>query len=90
MIYVGCVQAQALHGSLNLVDLAGSERLDRSGATGDRLKETQVRVCVCVCITYVYIYMCIYILCKEVPEPYPLTWSGERRAPQFPSCIRLI
>ena len=29
----------------HLVDLAGSERLDKSGATGDRLKETQVRVC---------------------------------------------
>eukprot|EP00945_MAST-04E_sp_MAST-4E-sp1_P008090 g8090.t1 len=28
------------HGMLNLVDLAGSERLDRSGVTGDRLKET--------------------------------------------------
>ena len=28
-------------GALNLVDLAGSERLSRSGATGDRLKETQ-------------------------------------------------
>ena len=28
-------------GSLALVDLAGSERLSRSGATGDRLKETQ-------------------------------------------------
>ena len=27
---------------LNLVDLAGSERLARSGATGERLKETQV------------------------------------------------
>ena len=45
-------KAQALHGSLNLVDLAGSERLDRSGATGDRLKETQVCVCVCVCVLY--------------------------------------
>jgi len=32
---------QELHGALHLVDLAGSERLDRSGAVGDRLKETQ-------------------------------------------------
>ncbi|KAH7282430.1 hypothetical protein KP509_35G030400 [Ceratopteris richardii] len=32
---------QQVHGVLNLVDLAGSERLSRSGATGDRLKETQ-------------------------------------------------
>merc|ERR1719373_61688 len=30
-----------LRGALHLVDLAGSERLDRSGAVGDRLKETQ-------------------------------------------------
>eukprot|EP00931_Biecheleriopsis_adriatica_P028678 TRINITY_DN17095_c0_g1_i1.p1 TRINITY_DN17095_c0_g1~~TRINITY_DN17095_c0_g1_i1.p1 ORF type:complete len:1279 (-),score=367.86 TRINITY_DN17095_c0_g1_i1:352-4188(-) len=30
-----------LHGALHLVDLAGSERLDKSAATGDRLKETQ-------------------------------------------------
>ncbi|KAJ4462712.1 putative Carboxy-terminal kinesin 2 [Paratrimastix pyriformis] len=33
--------SQTLHGVLNLVDLAGSERLAQSGATGDRLKETQ-------------------------------------------------
>jgi len=31
----------AVVGGLNLVDLAGSERLKRSGADGDRLKETQ-------------------------------------------------
>lgn len=30
-----------VHGALHLVDLAGSERLDRSCATGDRLKETR-------------------------------------------------
>ncbi|KAB5531847.1 hypothetical protein DKX38_018517 [Salix brachista] len=31
----------ALHGNLHLVDLAGSERIDRSEATGDRLREAQ-------------------------------------------------
>lgn len=31
----------AMHGNLHLVDLAGSERVDRSEATGDRLKEAQ-------------------------------------------------
>ncbi len=31
---------QTVGGILNLVDLAGSERLSKSGATGDRLKET--------------------------------------------------
>jgi kinesin family protein C2/C3 len=30
-----------LRGCLHLVDLAGSERVDRSEATGDRLKEAQ-------------------------------------------------
>lgn len=33
-------QGVVLKGTLSLVDLAGSERLDRSGATGDQLKET--------------------------------------------------
>ncbi|XP_044462357.1 kinesin-like protein KIN-14C [Mangifera indica] len=32
---------QQVQGVLNLIDLAGSERLSRSGATDDRLKETQ-------------------------------------------------
>ena len=32
---------EELRGALHLVDLAGSERLDKSGAAGDRLKETQ-------------------------------------------------
>jgi len=30
-----------IYGALHMVDLAGSERLDKSGASGDRLKETQ-------------------------------------------------
>jgi kinesin family protein C1 len=34
------ITGSCLRGVLNLVDLAGSERLDRSEATGDRLKET--------------------------------------------------
>jgi hypothetical protein len=38
---------------LNLVDLAGSERLTRSGATGDRLKETQVELWAVSCCTIV-------------------------------------
>lgn len=35
------VTGERSEGTLNLVDLAGSERLGHSGATGDRLKETQ-------------------------------------------------
>lgn len=35
------LNGQTLVGQLSLVDLAGSERPDRSGAQGDRLKETQ-------------------------------------------------
>mmetsp|Transcript_35013 Transcript_35013/g.40517 ORF Transcript_35013/g.40517 Transcript_35013/m.40517 type:complete len:397 (+) Transcript_35013:1374-2564(+) len=33
-------QRKTLRGTLNLVDLAGSERLERSGAVGDRARET--------------------------------------------------
>jgi len=36
---VNTIQQIELNGSLNLVDLAGSERLDRSGVTGQELKE---------------------------------------------------
>ncbi|KAJ6759770.1 KINESIN-LIKE PROTEIN KIN-14P [Salix purpurea] len=35
------LSGSALHGNLHWVDLAGSERVDRSEATGDRLKEAQ-------------------------------------------------
>ncbi|KAL1624591.1 kinesin-like nuclear fusion protein [Diplodia seriata] len=35
------ITGERSEGTLNLVDLAGSERLSHSGATGDRLKETQ-------------------------------------------------
>ncbi|KAI9723557.1 MAG: kinesin-like nuclear fusion protein [Chrysothrix sp. TS-e1954] len=35
------ITGERSEGTLNLVDLAGSERLNQSGATGDRLKETQ-------------------------------------------------
>lgn len=35
------VTMEQIEGRVNLVDLAGSERLNSSGATGDRLKETQ-------------------------------------------------
>ena len=42
MLYITGTHAgagQQLEGCLNLVDLAGSERVERSGATGDRLRE---------------------------------------------------
>ncbi|EED19818.1 kinesin family protein (KlpA), putative [Talaromyces stipitatus ATCC 10500] len=35
------ITGERCEGTLNLVDLAGSERLSHSGATGERLKETQ-------------------------------------------------
>jgi hypothetical protein len=35
------ISGNVSHSSLHLVDLAGSERVDRSEATGDRLKEAQ-------------------------------------------------
>lgn len=35
------ITGESSEGTLNLVDLAGSERLSHSGATGERLKETQ-------------------------------------------------
>ncbi|KAM1126769.1 hypothetical protein ACFX2B_041405 [Malus domestica] len=39
--YIGGKQKQEVKEVLNLIDLAGSERLSRTGATGERLKETQ-------------------------------------------------
>ena len=35
------ISGSAIHSCLHLVDLAGSERVDKSEATGDRLKEAQ-------------------------------------------------
>lgn len=41
LIGENAITGEKSEGTLNLVDLAGSERLSHSGATGDRLKETQ-------------------------------------------------
>jgi kinesin family protein C1 len=41
LIGENAVTGERSEGTLNLVDLAGSERLSHSGATGERLKETQ-------------------------------------------------
>jgi len=48
-------KGSAITGKLNLVDLAGSERLSRSGATGDRLKETQAINKSLSCLTDVFL-----------------------------------
>ncbi|EEP81349.1 KLPA protein [Uncinocarpus reesii 1704] len=41
LIGENAITGERSEGTLNLVDLAGSERLSHSGATGDRLRETQ-------------------------------------------------
>ena len=41
LLFAVCPPAQSLTGALYFADLAGSERLGKSGATGERLKETQ-------------------------------------------------
>lgn len=47
--------AEQLHGALHLVDLAGSERLDKSGAEGDRLRETKSINRSLSCLTDVFV-----------------------------------
>lgn len=41
LVGVNHITGERSEGTLNLVDLAGSERLSHSGATGERLRETQ-------------------------------------------------
>ena len=56
----------ALRGALSLVDLAGSERLARSGATGERLKETQAINKSLACLTDVF----VAISAKQAHVPF--------------------